>query len=103
MRLPIICFTLFSSALSAETVDVRHWGLVDLAAYDCTETASSFVHQLCYSSEDEHLVVRLRDNYYAYCRVDQSTVSDWLMAPSKGRFYNQRIRSNAVGGLFSCG
>lgn len=91
-----------ASPLAAETVDVKYWGSADLQSYQCADTESSFVHRICYDGQEQHLVVLLRNTYYAYCNVDEPTFDEWLSTPSKGRFYNQRIRSNAVDGLFSC-
>ena len=93
---------LMAAPLAAETVDVRYWGSVDLQSYRCADTESSFVHRICYDDREQHLVVLLRETYYAYCNVDEATFDEWISTPSKGRFYNQRVRSNAVDGLFSC-
>jgi len=93
---------MFGGSVLAEEVEVKYWGIVDLRAYDCEDTASSFVHRVCYDTDELHLVVMLRDTYYAYCRVDQETVDSWLNTVSKGRFYNQNIRDDAVDGRFSC-
>lgn len=86
----------------AETVDVKYWGSADLASYECADTVSSFVHRICYDEAAEHVVVLLRNTYYAYCDVDAGTVAAWLEADSKGRFYNQNIKSDAVDGRFAC-
>lgn len=86
----------------AEGVNVKYWGTADLSTYDCQNTQSSFVHRICYDQTAAHVVVLLNQTYYAYCRVDPGTVSAWLAASSKGRFYNQRIKSGAVNGLFAC-
>ena len=63
---------------------------------------SSFVHRICYDADESHVVVLLRDTYYAYCEVDAPTVGAWLAADSKGRYYNQNIKSEAVEGRFAC-
>jgi hypothetical protein len=53
----------------AETVDVRYFGVVDLASYECADiTRSSFVNRVCYDEAEQHMVVQLRETYYAYWR-----------------------------------
>jgi hypothetical protein len=86
----------------AETVEVKSMGAVDLATYECRDTSSSFVHRICYDKDEAMIVVLLRATFYAYCRVDVDTYSAWLNADSKGRYYNQSIKSSAVGGRYSC-
>lgn len=86
----------------AQTVDVKYRGAVDLGTYACTDTVSSFVNRVCFDEGQSSVVVLLRDTYYAYCYVEAGTVADWLTAESKGRFYNQNIKSNAVDGKFDC-
>lgn len=90
------------ASVAAETINVKYWGPVDLRTYECTNTASSFVHRICYDVSKAHVVVRLRNTYYPYCRVDRATVNAWLSSSSKGRFYNANIKSNAVNGRFDC-
>ena len=93
---------MMTASAAAETIDVKYWGPVDLSSYECTDTASSFVHRVCYDENKAHIVVRLRNTYYPYCRVDRATVSAWLNSSSKGRFYNANIKSSAVNGRFDC-
>ena len=81
----------------AETVEVKYFGPVGLASYECDDTVSSFVHRICYDDAAAQVVVRLNGTYYAYCRMDEGTVAAWLAAESKGRFYNQFVK-----GRFSC-
>jgi hypothetical protein len=87
---------------AAEMVDVKYWGPVDLVSYHCEDTTSSFVHRICYDASAQHLVVLLRSTYYPYCRVDPATFEAWVAAESKGRFYNQNIKSEAATGRFAC-
>lgn len=104
MRIPMLFVTLLMTVASAaaETVNVKYWGPVDLRTYQCTDTASSFVHRICYDESKAHVVVRLRNTYYPYCRVDRATASAWLASSSKGRFYNANIKGDAVKGRFDC-
>lgn len=97
-----VALLLAAAPAFAETVEVKYGGSVDLADYECAETVSSFVHRICFDEENAHVVVRLRDTYYEYCRLDAETVAEWLAADSKGRYYNQNIRSDATSGRFDC-
>jgi hypothetical protein len=85
-----------------DTVEVKFAGLVDLNTYVCTDTISSFVNRICFDEAKARVVVLLRDTYYAYCDVDPGTVAGWIAAESKGRFYNQNVKSDAVDGRFAC-
>lgn len=98
----VLSALLFVHSSPVAAVEVKYWGEVDLDAYECVDTVSSFVHRICYDEGEAHVVVMLRDTYYAYCNVDQSTVEDWLNSDSKGRFYNQNVKDSAVNGRFSC-
>jgi hypothetical protein len=93
---------LFYHSDPASAVEVKYWGEVDLTSYECTDTESSFVHRICFEVNESHVVVLLRDTYYAYCNVDKGTVDDWVKADSKGRFYNQKVKDSSVNGRFSC-
>jgi hypothetical protein len=97
-----LLFLLSAVPMAADTVDVRYWGSVDLDAYDCTDTVSSFVHRICYDQQALHLVVLLQDTWYPYCDIDPDTVAAWLNAESQGIFYNESIKNSAVDGRFSC-
>jgi hypothetical protein len=97
-RLPVAFLAVaMASAASAETVEVKYFGEVDLTSYECQDTVSSFVHRICFDDVAAHLVVRLNGTYYAYCRLDQETIAAWLAAESQGRFYNEFVK-----GRYSC-
>ncbi|PBB94807.1 KTSC domain-containing protein [Mesorhizobium sp. WSM3862] len=92
-----------SGSLSAETVDVKYRGLVDLAKFNCTgELDSSLVKRVCYNPEHSYMLIRLKQTWYHYCEIDQGTVDALLAAESKGRFYNSSIKDSGTGGKFSC-
>lgn len=92
-----------SGSLSAETVDVRYRGPVDLAKFDCTgELDSSVVKRVCYNAEHAYMLIRLKQTWYHYCEIDQGTVDALLAAESKGRFYNSNIKDSGTGGKFGC-
>ncbi len=90
----LIGIILASSAASAETVNVKYHGPVDLDDFQCQATTSSFVHRICYQPQQNYVVVLLKKTYYHYCRVPSHIVKVWLSAPSKGKFYIQNIKGN---------
>jgi len=81
----------------AETVLVKYRGLVNLDNFSCSYPSSSFVHRICYRGNRQYLVVLLNKTYYHYCRIPKSVVEQWLVADSKGRFYNAYVK-----GSFDC-
>lgn len=92
-----------SGSLSAETVDVKYRGPVDLVKFECTgELDSSVVKRVCYNAEHSYMLIRLKQTWYHYCEIDQGTVDALLAAESKGRFYNSNIKDSGTGGKFGC-
>lgn len=58
------------SGLSAEAVDVKYRGKIDLAPFACTDTPrSSFIGRVCYDQTSQYMVIKLQDTYYHYCRT----------------------------------
>ncbi|WP_455474334.1 KTSC domain-containing protein [Bartonella sp. B30(2025)] len=90
----LIGVILASNVASAETVNVKYHGLVNLSNFQCQATVSSFVHRICYQPQQSYVVVLLKHTYYHYCRVPFYVVANWLFSPSKGRFYIQNIKGN---------
>jgi hypothetical protein len=82
----------FGTASFAEDVFVKYQGPVRLDSFQCTATASSFVHRICYRPDAQYLVVLLDRTYYHYCRIPKAVVGAWLGAESKGRFYNSSVK-----------
>lgn len=83
---------------TAETVDVKYQGPVDLAPFTCqTVTHSTLVQRVCYDSREQYMIINLRGTYYHYCEIDAGTVAQLLTAQSMGRFYNAAIK-----GRFDC-
>lgn len=78
----------------AETVYVKYRGNVSLVGFSCVNTASSFVHRICYQSKNSYVVVLLDNTYYHYCNVPGAVVNQWLSSSSKGRFYRYSIKNN---------
>jgi hypothetical protein len=87
----------------AETVDVRYFGPVNVESYECHDIMrSSFINRVCYLDSTAHMVILLRDTYYAYCDFWPEEYAAFMDAPSMGRFYNANIKSDAVDGLYAC-
>ena len=70
---------------------------LDLALLDCTDTESSFVHQVCYDTKKRFMVILLRNTRYPYCGIPPETVDALVKAGSVGRYYNENVK-----GTFDC-
>lgn len=81
-----------AAAATAETVQVKYIGPVNLAGFDCRNHDSSFVWRTCHQLSKQFAVVSLKGTYYGYCSIPASTVRQWRASSSLGRFYNQRIK-----------
>jgi hypothetical protein len=80
----------------AERVYVKARGEVDLTPFQCetiAARASPNVRRICYDAKRMYLLVSLSGVWYHYCGVPQATVSEWQRSSSKGRYYNDHIRS----------
>lgn len=83
---------------SAEVVDVKYRGPVDLETFACQDvTRSSLVRRVCYDQPQSYMLISLNGIYYHYCRIDVDTVSGFQSAESIGRYYNTFIK-----GRFDC-
>jgi hypothetical protein len=84
-----------SGAASAESVYVKSRGHVDLESFRCESYGSSSpnVRRICYDEARQYVLVSLSGVWYHYCGVPALTVTEWKRAPSKGRYYNDHIRS----------
>ena len=82
---------------SAETVDVKYRGPLDLKHFTCLHTKSSFVHRVCYDATKSYMLIRLQNTWYHYCSIPQDVVTALLEAPSHGRYYNANVK-----GRFDC-
>jgi hypothetical protein len=90
--------TLAWGPASAESVNVKYRGVVDLAAFACEDiTRSSFIERVCYDVNNAYMLIELKGTWYHYCEIDQDTVSNLLAAQSMGRYYNVEIK-----GRFDC-
>lgn len=94
---------LLSTPTSAETVDVKYRGAVDLRPFACTDTPrSSFIQRVCYDKAQSYMLINLRGTYYHYCELPAATFDALIAAPSMGQFYNQRIKGTGSDGPFDC-
>lgn len=85
-----------SGAAMADRVYVKSRGEVDLAPFQCESIParnSPNVRRICYDADRQYVLVSLSGVWYHYCGVPPATVSEWRRSSSKGRFYNDHIRS----------
>ena len=82
---------------SAETVDVKYRGPIDLKPFACADTQSSFVKRVCYDSAKSYMLIQLQKTWYHYCSIDNGTVEALKSAEFVGRYYNSNIK-----GRFDC-
>jgi hypothetical protein len=68
--LVLLSLVVCTGAAEAECVDVKYYTAqcLDLALLDCTETKSSFVHQVCYDAQKRFMVILLRIIRYPFLR-----------------------------------
>jgi hypothetical protein len=90
------------TASTAETVDVKFRGPVDLKPFVCTDTVSSFVNRVCYDKAQSYMLILLSTTWYHYCEIGERTVGELLAADSKGRYYNANIKGTGKDGPFDC-
>lgn len=82
----------------ARDVDVKYLGEFDVDQMQCDPiTRSTFIEEVCYDNGFGFMIISLKGVFYAYCRVDPATYTDFMGAESMGRYYNAKIR-----GLFDC-
>ena len=91
----------WTSPVLTETVDVPGPGTVNLAAFACTDTPrSTVVQRICYDETQRHLLVNIGGTYSEYCRLPAATFEAFVVAPSMGQYYRQRIAAAAT--PFAC-
>jgi hypothetical protein len=97
MLLALLCTTLMVLTVpgTAETVNVKYRGPVDLSPFSCEQiTRSSLVKRLCYDRRERYVIVNLTGTYYHYCEVPPETVAAWQNSDSMGKFYNSQVKGN---------
>lgn len=88
---------------SAETIDVKYYGKLDLAPFACTDVSrSSFINRACYDKSQQFMVVQLRSVYYPYCEMSAAIFDAFLTAQSMGKYYNANIKGSGSDGPFDC-
>lgn len=101
--LVILAVISISGQASAETVNVKYRGPVNLVPFECeTVTRSSFVNRVCYDAENFYMVIKLNQTYYHYCAIGENTVDSLKAASSMGRYYNTNIKGSGSDGPFDC-
>ena len=61
---------LISAPLSAETVNVKYRGVINLAPFACTDTPrSSFIRRVCYDKAQSYMLINLRGDLLPLLRV----------------------------------
>jgi hypothetical protein len=94
---------LITTPVSSETVDVKYRGIVDLKPFACTDTPrSGFIQRVCYDRAESYMLINLRETYYYYCELPPATFDAFMIAPSMGQFYKQRIKGSGLDGPFDC-
>jgi hypothetical protein len=97
----IVLSVLAYAPVSAETVDVKYHGVVDLKPFICADTPrSSFIQRVCYDKAQSYMLINLRGVYNHYCDLPPATFDAFLSAPSMGQFYNQNIKGWGSDGPF---
>lgn len=92
---------LSTAPMTTETVDVQGRGAVDLAPFACTDTPrSTVVQRVCYDEARRHLLVNIGGTYSEYCGLPAATFDSFVVAPSMGQFFRQRIATAAT--PFAC-
>ena len=89
-----IAFALATGTVQAERVYVKARGEVDLAPFRCENVRGANVNRLCYDEREAYVLVSLKGIWYHFCGVPPATLASWKRASSKGRYYNDNIRSH---------
>ena len=102
MRLALL-FILLTTSASAETVDVKYRGSVDLKPFACQSVSkSSFINRVCYDAANQYMVILLKDTYYHYCELPKATLDSLLNASSMGQYFNANIKGSGKDGPHDC-
>ena len=91
---------------TAETICVKYGPCpLDVSTFTCTVTPqSSLIRRVCYDAPRSFMVIKLKETWYPYCKIDAATVQKLLSAGSAGTFYSENIRSrrDSTRGPFDC-
>jgi KTSC domain len=84
-----------ASVATAETIVPKYGEPVDLASFSCSDvTRSSFIKRVCFDKAKSYMLIRLKDTYYHYCNIPESTMTAFMAADSMGRFFNSQVKGN---------
>lgn len=71
---------------------------IDMSTFEYKSTAiSSFIRGAWYDSSKNYLILKLKDTYYHFCRLDNKTWKAFKAAGSFGTYFNEKIK-----GKFDC-
>jgi hypothetical protein len=88
---------LCTSPVATEVIEVQGRGEIDLATFACTDTPrSTVVQRVCYDAAQRHLLVNAGGVYSEYCHLPVATFEAFVVAPSMGQYYRQRIAAAAA-------
>jgi hypothetical protein len=97
IALSVVLAATWSTLASAETVQVKYRGPVDVSRFDCQSGASSVVWRTCYDAKNRYLLVNLKGVYYHYCGIPAGVVAAWRGSDSLGRYFGANVK-----GQFDC-
>ena len=97
----ILALALFDPVAHAREISVKYRdSIVDVSNGHFVEInlkRSSIVKEMFYDTGNEYLLVSLKGTFYHYCGIPNSVVTEWVSAPSLGRYYISRVK-----GSFDC-
>ncbi len=103
MTVMLVALSLLPKAATAEMVNVKYQGPVDLTPFDCEFVSrSSLIKRVCYDAANQYMIIKLRRTYYHYCEIDVGTVAALRAAESMGRYYSANIKGSGQDGPFDC-
>jgi hypothetical protein len=93
----VMLLVCISTSAQAQCVKVKYYpgDCIDLAQFRCTDTKSSFVHQVCYDKKTKFMVLRLKDARYPHCNTPEEVVKGLIEASSVGSYYNRNIKGKS--------
>lgn len=87
----------------SEVVEVESRGRVDLKPFVCQDiTRSTLVSRVCYDRSSRHMLVQLNATYREFCAVPDRVATEFLNAPSMGKFFKANMRGMGPDGPFDC-
>ena len=94
---------LLTAPIDDEAVEVKDFGTVDLATYECRGIRrSTVIQRVCYDPAQRALLVGLSGHYVRHCGVSAVTFEAFSTARSMGQFYARNIAEATPGDRFAC-